>query len=237
MARRVRGAARWIIRAGRERVLGLSRRGFVRLARPSYKRTLALVADRAELGEVLNRRGLLGIGVEVGVKEAEFSELILESWRGERLISVDSWSPADDPALSQAEHDALRENAGRRLARFGTRSEIRRLTSTVAAREISPHSLDFVYIDAAHDYESISADIAAWFDRVRPGGLLCGHDYYDGMRHGKPYGVRRAVNELCERRGLKLAVTLFDLPKEASWFVVPSRLSGVPTRGGGREPP
>jgi hypothetical protein len=185
--------------------------------RPTYRRTLALVIDRDELPEVLNRRGLLGTGVEVGVRKGEFSERILSSWSGKRLISVDAWSTRSDPDESAAGHRANFDEARERLARFGDRSEVRRVESTVAADAISPASLDFVYIDARHEYQSVAADIAAWAGRVRSGGLLCGHDYFNGVRMGQSYGVRRAVDEFCASRGIKLATTRLDHP-ETTWF-------------------
>jgi hypothetical protein len=84
------------------RIRPLAKRTARRLTRPTYRRTLALVIDRDELPEVLNRRGLLGTGVEVGVRKGEFSERILSSWSGERLISVDAWSTRSDPDESAA---------------------------------------------------------------------------------------------------------------------------------------
>lgn len=38
-------------------------------------------------------------------------------------------------------------------------------------------SLDYVYIDGAHDYESASFDIVSWRKKLTPGGLLMGHDW------------------------------------------------------------
>lgn len=52
-----------------------------------------------------------------------------------------------------------------------------------------PFSVDFVYLDADHRYESVKADIAAWLPRVRIGGILAGHDY------GLFQGVNQAVDE------------------------------------------
>lgn len=62
-------------------------------------------------------------------------------------------------------------------------------TSTLAAPNFENESLDLVFIDADHSYEAVKADIAAWEPKVRPGGILCGHDY------GVFPGVTRAVNE------------------------------------------
>lgn len=47
-------------------------------------------------------------------------------------------------------------------------------------------SLDAVFIDAAHDFESVKADLAAWRPKVKPGGILAGHD-------ADSYGVQKAL--------------------------------------------
>jgi len=200
-----------------------ARRLLSRALRPTYRRSLSFLVGRDEFPHLLNARGLLGTGAEVGVMKGEYSELLLRTWRGRRLISVDSWPLAegvdpDDPDRGVARIESLLAETRRRLAPFGERSEIRRLDSIVAAAEIEPGSLDFVYIDADHEYESVRADIEAWHDRVRPGGLLCGHDYYDGFRTGAMYGVARAVDEFCGSRGLRVHTTLREQP-EKSWFV------------------
>jgi predicted O-methyltransferase YrrM len=53
-------------------------------------------------------------------------------------------------------------------------------------------SLDFVFIDGSHDYDSVCKDIDAWLPKVKPNGILAGHDYryYEG--------VRRAVDSKLE---------------------------------------
>jgi predicted O-methyltransferase YrrM len=57
---------------------------------------------------------------------------------------------------------------------------------------------DFIFIDAAHDYANVKADIEAWRLLVKPGGILAGHDYEQAWP-----GVIDAVNELLPgaRRG------------------------------------
>lgn len=39
------------------------------------------------------------------------------------------------------------------------------------------NSLDFVFIDADHSYESVLNDILSWFPKVKENGILAGHDY------------------------------------------------------------
>lgn len=52
-----------------------------------------------------------------------------------------------------------------------------RAPSLEAAKRYRNHSLDFVFLDAAHDYENVKADIIAWRPTVKSGGYLGGHDY------------------------------------------------------------
>ena len=51
-------------------------------------------------------------------------------------------------------------------------------------------SIDFIFIDASHDYENVLADITAWYPKLKPGGLIAGDDY--SLCWG---GVIQAVNE------------------------------------------
>lgn len=48
--------------------------------------------------------------------------------------------------------------------------------SAESASNFEDASLDFVFIDASHDYESVIKDIDAWKPKVKPGGILSGHD-------------------------------------------------------------
>lgn len=38
-------------------------------------------------------------------------------------------------------------------------------------------SLDMVFLDGDHSVEGVTADIKNWRGKLKPGGLLCGHDY------------------------------------------------------------
>lgn len=51
-------------------------------------------------------------------------------------------------------------------------------------------SLDFIFIDAAHDYESVKKDLIAWIPKLKPNGVIAGHDYTSHI------GVKTAVDEL-----------------------------------------
>lgn len=64
-----------------------------------------------------------------------------------------------------------------------------RSSSLEAAKSFDDGSLEFVFIDAAHDYDNVLADIKAWLPKVRQGGVLAGHDYPDWP------GVKKAVDE------------------------------------------
>jgi len=78
---------------------------------------------------------------------------------------------------------------------------------------------DLVYIDAAHDYESVKKDIEAWWPKVGPGRVLAGHDY--AVCEKNNFGVIEAVDEFVHRERLKLIVTKKGTRRKyKSWIVV-----------------
>lgn len=58
---------------------------------------------------------------------------------------------------------------------------------------VGDEGFDMVFIDGAHAYEAVLADLAAWLPHTRK--LICGHDYYAGPDAGFP-GVAKAVDEV-----------------------------------------
>jgi predicted O-methyltransferase YrrM len=91
------------------------------------------------------------------------------------------------------------------------------MTSEEAAEAFEARSLDFVYIDAQHHYEAVKRDIALWWPKVKPGGILAGHDYLDGTREQSEFGVKSAVDEFVEEHDLSLRIS--NEPSWRSWFV------------------
>jgi beta-1,4-mannosyl-glycoprotein beta-1,4-N-acetylglucosaminyltransferase len=53
-----------------------------------------------------------------------------------------------------------------------------KMTSVEASKMYADNSLDFVFIDADHKYESVVEDILAWFPKVKNGGIISGHDFH-----------------------------------------------------------
>lgn len=49
--------------------------------------------------------------------------------------------------------------------------------SLEACKQFEDGSLDVVFIDMDHSYESVSKDIDAWLPKVKVGGILAGDDY------------------------------------------------------------
>jgi predicted O-methyltransferase YrrM len=99
-----------------------------------------------------------------------------------RLYCVDTWAGSDNVT----HHVRYRETYptmfpvfAENVRRYGGDDVIRPLVlpSVSAARLFPDRSLDLVFIDGNHGYTAVRADLAAWRPKVRPGGLLCGHDY------------------------------------------------------------
>lgn len=135
---------------------------------------LSLPNTRNDLGVWLKAQGC-AVGAEIGVEQGKFAETLCCA--GLELLCVDQWTAETTyrSHLTQADWDRLYASARARLAQY--RASLWKYPSVYAATRVPNQSLDFVYIDAKHDEASVRADIAAWLPKVKPGGILAGHDY------------------------------------------------------------
>lgn len=159
-------------------------------------------------------------GAEIGVFAGDLSERLLAARPDVTLHLVDSWGDYEPTlaesgdyhaSLSDTQQESYFRRTRERVSAFNGRAPIHRSKSVDAAQQIKA-PLDFVFIDADHSYEGCRADIEAWSKKVRPGGLLSGHDY-DNVEYPK-WGVKRAVDEYVAANKLKL-----DLGDNFTWFV------------------
>lgn len=71
------------------------------------------------------------------------------------------------------------------------------MDSITGSTWFSDGTFDLAFIDAGHSEAAVTADIEKWSPKLKPTGLLCGHDYWPFS--GDHDGVKIAVNKCCPR--------------------------------------
>lgn len=144
-----------------------------------------------------------GVGVEVGVEAGKFSSAILSLGRVAHLYSIDPWVPVPN-FYSEATALQAFHLATSRLTAFLPRSTVLRQDARIAVQGFPDESLDFVYIDSSHEFDETHDEILCWYPKLKPGGILSGHDYANGPE------VRRAVDLFAALNGLIAETTEKD---------------------------
>ncbi len=133
-------------------------------------------AGRGTLASLFKELGFK-VGAEVGVERGKYSEVLCTKNPGVRLYAIDYWTSYSGyrDYTSQSKLDRFYEEVKERLKDFNCK--IIKKSSVEAAKDFEDNSLDFVYIDANHEFRHVVEDISAWIKKVRPGGIISGHDY------------------------------------------------------------
>lgn len=131
-----------------------------------YERVVAGLPDGAHIVEV---------GVYHGQSTAGLCVEIANSGKAIRLDVVDHFNGSEREDWTVPDDLRARFDANIAPVRHLIRN-VHAMKSTEAAALYAPASLDFVWIDAAHDPQSVLEDLEAWWPAVKPGGLFAGHD-------------------------------------------------------------
>lgn len=126
------------------------------------------------------------VGAEIGVYKGEFSEKLCQA--GLRLYGVDPYIVYQNYRKHPKElpYDELLKITLERMSCYDF--TLIKKTSIEALADISDNSLDFVYIDGNHSLPYVAADIFEWSRKVRSGGAVSGHDYFNDSHN--PYWIR-----------------------------------------------
>jgi len=149
------------------------------------------------------------VGAEIGVRVGENAIYILDNFNFKSFSLIDGFNEYidTDGLYSQERQDTLFIRLTDLIGsislfkRFENVIQIMKMDSLEAAEIIKDNELDFVYIDANHDYEFIKSDLNAWKNKVKTGGIIGGHDYnYPNT------GIKQAVDEFAEKNKYNLNI-------------------------------
>lgn len=171
---------------------------------------------RTDLAELFHLLGFMHIA-EIGVEQGEYSETICKNNLKAKVYCIDPWKAYKGyrDHTRQEKLDRFYETAKERLKSYSC--EIIRKFSLDAVEDFSDESLDAVYIDANHSYESVLEDIVCWYKKIKFGGIIAGHDYIKRKNQDQYYAVVDAVNDFVKQNDISRLV-IYRGESPASWM-------------------
>ena len=178
-----------------------------------------MIKNRIELAKYFNELGFK-YGAEIGACFGRYSEILCQNIPGLKLIAIDSWSNRRNTKREDIAKISGEESTRIKLAPYN--AVVIRASSMDALPYVEDGTLDFVFIDADHKYDSVAEDIREWSKKVRVGGIVSGHDYCIFKNSGNR-GVIDAVDEYVKKHGIELLTTSWDKKNPVSDDCQPCR--------------
>ena len=150
------------------------------------------------------------VGAEIGTRYGHSAQMWCENVPGLKLSCIDPYN-VYRVRKSQEKQDAVYEEARKRLEPYDV--TFVRESSLDVADQFEDGSLDFVNIDGDHAFDMVMQDIILYVPKVRKGGMILIHDYYN-FHQG---GVVQAVNAYTTCHCINPWFTTRDLEPTAFW--------------------
>jgi hypothetical protein len=162
---------------------------------------------------ILNQLPQGGVVAEIGVAFGRYSRKMLDALKPDQFIAVDcfgldhkSWRGTQvyDQFLGGMEHEAFYRKLFADEIQNGT-VIVRRGYSHEVMETFPDAHFDLIYVDAAHDYESVARDLEVSGRKIKRTGHIVLNDYVlvDPLLL-QPYGIAHATHEFCLREGWEI---------------------------------
>lgn len=157
--------------------------------------------------------------VELGSFYGESSTIMLGFRKLKKLYCVDSWTVCPEYNAAHKTFDESTKSADFSPAKDVFLNRLKKeidsgrcvpmiQDSVSASLSFDDNTLDVVYVDADHSYESVMTDLETWYKKIKTGGFLCGHDYK--MSNDSWPGVTKAVDTFVTKYSLNQPIRFKD---------------------------
>ncbi|WP_217643109.1 class I SAM-dependent methyltransferase [Algoriphagus ornithinivorans] len=171
-----------------------------------------LLPNREALLELFPRGGVVA---ELGVDQGGFSEKILKINQPKTLHLVDLWS-------TERYHLGKRKEVEEKFSNEISKGEVSIHIgySTEVVEKFEKDTFDWIYIDTNHSYATTKEELELWSNKVKPNGIIAGHDYIIGNWNGLVrYGVIEAVHEFCLNHDWEILYLTMELHTAPSFAI------------------
>ncbi|HEX7977670.1 MAG TPA: class I SAM-dependent methyltransferase [Gemmatimonadaceae bacterium] len=171
-----------------------------------------LVATRARMIALLPRGG---VAAEIGVSRGKFTAAIMAANPPRKLHLVDVWA---SDRYNQTLRQGVEQTYAAEIAAGSV--EINLGYSIEVGRSFPDAYFDWIYLDTDHSYPTTRDELAVYESKMKPGGIIAGHDYVMGnWRSSLKFGVIEAVTEFCIARNWELLYVTTEQTTNASFAI------------------
>jgi predicted O-methyltransferase YrrM len=153
----------------------------------AHMTALYILARKTESGHIVEcgvGRGWSTLALLLGVSERGGSLISFDSDPATKYAAIDNFKKvgvaATDPALDRWSHVVK--------------------LSVEASKDFQDKSVGLLFIDTAHTEEYTRMELNMWLPKMRPDGIICGHDYYWYPSPGVLCGVKAAVDQFAAQQ-------------------------------------
>lgn len=133
--------------------------------------------------------------VEIGSYQGESTVIFAQNFKNlNKLFAVDPWMNGyapGDVCSDTYPMNMVESNFDIRISEHPIIIK-KKMKSSDFIKEVDDYSMDFVYIDGDHSYNSCKQDILMWLPKIKKNGIIAGHDYLSSCF----LGVVTAVDEI-----------------------------------------
>ena len=165
-------------------------------------------------------------GVELGVFKGEFSKYILKIVKPKKLYLIDMWWQkfgifypdwGDFTNYGKLKTKEAYKEMTKNIRDFKEKCEILIGDDKELLLQFADEYFDWIYLDSSHYYEDTIVELDIIRKKIKPYGLITGHDWYSSPDHDH-YGVCKAVTEFCTKTSWKIVY----IDKQSQWCLMNS---------------